>query len=263
MSITKEVVTVSVIIPCYNEEKNLERGVLNEVHQYLTKQSYSWEVIIVNDESTDNSRNLVQQFIKDKNNFFLFDILHGGKSSSIWAGLQHAVGKIVLFTDMDQSTPIHELDKLISWYAQGFDVVIGSREGNSRKGFSLLRKVGSGVFRIFRRLLLLRNIQDTQCGFKSCYREAALKIFPHLHFFKQINKPKGWKVSAYDVELLLLLEKAGYKIKEVTVEWYNRDNSNTKKQVGEKNQYFYESIEMAVEIMRVKLNQLQGVYDDI
>lgn len=253
---------ISVIIPCYNEEKNLERGVLDEVCQYLARQNYSWEVIIVNDESTDNSKSLVEHFIEDKVNFSLFDIPHGGKPAGIWAGIQKAKGEIVLFTDMDQSTPISELSNLLPWYEEGFDVVIGSR-GTKREGFSIIRRVGSFVFRTLRRLVLLRNISDTQCGFKSCRRQVALAAFPHLQFLKQKDRPRGWKVSAYDVELLYLFEKAGYRIKEVEVQWWNRDQSDTKGQTGELTRYFGESIEMAKEVIRVKLNQLQGLYDEV
>jgi dolichyl-phosphate beta-glucosyltransferase len=253
---------ISIVIPCYNEERNLERGVLNEVYEYLAKQSYSWEVIIVNDESTDNSRSLIEHFVEGKVDFCLLDIPHGGKPAGVWAGIQRAKGEIVLFTDMDQSTPIGELDKLFPWYEKGFDVVIGSR-GTAREGFSIVRRAGSFVFRTLRRLFLLRNISDTQCGFKSCRREAALEVFPRLQFFKQKSKPVGWKVSAYDVELLYLFERAGCAVKEVEVRWQNRDESDTKDQAGELARYLRESIEMAEEVIRVKLNQLKGLYDGV
>jgi glycosyltransferase involved in cell wall biosynthesis len=253
---------ISVIIPCYNEERNLQRGVLNEVHQYLAGQDYPWEVIIVNDESTDNSRDLVERFIKSAANFSLFDITHGGKPAAVWAGIQRAIGRIVLFTDMDQSTPIGELSKLLPWYERDFDVVIGSR-GTEREGFSMVRRVGSVAFRTFRRLFLLRDIGDTQCGFKSCRREAALRVFPYLQFFKQKGKPTGWKVSAYDVELLYLFEKAGYRTKEVEVSWQNRDESDTKGQAGELARYLKESIEMTQEVVRVRLNHIKGAYNEI
>jgi dolichyl-phosphate beta-glucosyltransferase len=251
---------VSVIIPCYNEERNLKRGVLDEVHQYIAEQAYPWEVIIVNDESTDNSRSLVEDFVNNTANFSWFDIPHGGKPAAVWAGIQKAKGEIVLFTDMDQSTPIHELSKLLPWYQKGFDVVIGSR-GTTREGFSIIRRIGSVVFRAFRRLFLLRDVSDTQCGFKSCRRKAAQSVFPRLQFFKQANRPTGWKVSAYDVELLYLFERCGYSMKEVTVAWQNRDESDTKDQSGELARYFKESIEMTKEIVRVKLNQVKGLYN--
>jgi len=253
---------LSVIIPCYNEAKNLERGVLDEVYRYLSDRDYRWEAIIVNDESTDNSRSLIKSFIRHKSNVSLLDIPHGGKPEAVWAGIREARGKIVLFTDMDQSTSLQEVEKLLPWYERGYDVVIGSR-GTGREGFSIVRQIGSVVFRSLRRLILLRNISDTQCGFKSCRREAALEVFPQLQFFKQKDRPKGWKVSAYDVELLHLFDKAGYALKEVEVEWLNRDQSDTKDQTGALARYLRESIEMTKEVSRVSLNELKGLYDDV
>jgi len=253
---------ISVVIPCWNEEKNLEGGVLDEVYQYLNRQSFTWEVVIVDDGSTDNSKCLIENFIQEKFGFSLIDIPHGGKPAAVWAGIQQADGDIVLFIDMDQSTPISELDKLLPWYKENFDVVIGSR-GITREGTNIIRKVGSVTFLTLRQLFLLRHIKDTQCGFKSCRRDAALRVFPHLQFFKQKEKPTGWKVSAYDVELLYLLERAGYSIKEVVVQWHNRDLSDTKRQHSGLSQYVNESVDMAKEIVRVKQNQMKGLYDEI
>lgn len=253
---------LSIVIPCYNEEKNLERGVLDEVHRYLAGQDYPWEVLVVNDESTDDSRRLIEEIIEDKANFSLVDIPHGGKPAAVWEGIQRARGQIVLFADMDQSTPLREVEKLLPWYERGWDVVIGSR-GMEREGFSIVRRLGSVVFRSLRRVFLLHDISDTQCGFKSCRREAALEVFPQLQFFREKERPTGWKVSAYDVELLHLLEKAGYLLKEVEVEWLNRDQSDTKDQSGALGRYARESIEMTKEIARVRLNELKGLYDDV
>jgi glycosyltransferase involved in cell wall biosynthesis len=248
------------VIPCWNEEKNLESGVLDEVHRFLAAQPYTWEVVIVDDGSTDQSRRLIETFVGQKPGFALFDIPHGGKPAAVWAGIQRARGEVVLFTDMDQSTPIQELSKLLPWYEQGFDVVIGSR-GMAREGSSFLRQAGSFVFLNLRRLALLRSICDTQCGFKSCRREAALEVFPRLQYFHQAERPTGWKVSAYDVELLYLFEKAGYRIKEVVVSWHHRDKSITKSQKGELTRYIHESLEMAREVARVKRNALRGLYE--
>jgi dolichyl-phosphate beta-glucosyltransferase len=251
--------SVSVIIPCYNEGKNLERGVLDEVYQYMRQQTYSWEVIIADDGSTDDSRTLVGRLIAEKEGFALVALPHGGKPAAIWGGIQHAIGDVVLLTDMDQSTPIHELDKLLPGYREGYDVVIGSR-GTSREGFSLLRQVGSIVFRTMRGLFLLRGIRDTQCGFKLFRREQVMQIFPRLQFFTQ-EKPTGWKVTAYDVELLYLFERAGCPIQEVEVEWRNRDESDTKGRGSEVSRYMRESLDMAREVMRVNLNRIKGLYD--
>lgn len=251
---------LSVVIPCYNEARNLERGVLDEVYNFLSRQPYAWEVFVVDDGSTDHSRQLIQASIVDKPGFHLVDIPHGGKPAAVWGGIQAAHGEIVLFTDMDQSTPIGEVDKLLPWYDAGFNVVIGSR-GAAREGFNLMRKLGSLVFRGLRTLFLLRDINDTQCGFKTCRREIALEAFPRLQFFKQQERPSGWKVSAYDVELLYIMEKAGHAIKEVVVEWENRDVSVTKGQQSDLRRYVSESLEMGREILRVKRNERRGMYE--
>lgn len=262
MQIEEQVPIISVVIPCYNEAKNLERGVLDEVTQYLLGQALPWEVVIVNDESTDNSRDLIKQAIEGTENFSLYDIPHGGKPAAVWEGIQQAKGEMVLLTDMDQSTPIHELDKLVPWYQEGFDVVIGSRQA-AREGTSALRKLGSVVFFTLRRLVLLPDIVDTQCGFKLCRRQVALEIFPHLEFLRQKDQPTGWKVTAFDVEFLYLVQRAGYRIKEVVVSWRNRDESDTKSQESEMARYINESINMGREVTRVKLNQVRGLYDEI
>ncbi len=253
-------IELSIIIPCWNEQKNLESGVLDEIQEYLSGKSFTWEVIIVDDGSTDGSLAFVESYVSGREGFFSLPIAHGGKPVAVWRGIQQARGDIVLFTDMDQSTPIEELDRLLPWYDEKYDVVIGSR-GTAREGASLVRKIGSFIFLNFRRLFLLRSISDTQCGFKSCRRAAALATFPYLQYFSQEKGAIGWKVTAYDVELLFLFVRAGYKVKEVVVDWRNRDLSQTKGQEGELARYLKESIEMVREIQRVKLNQLRGVYD--
>jgi cellulose synthase/poly-beta-1,6-N-acetylglucosamine synthase-like glycosyltransferase len=152
---------LSVIIPCYNEEKNLKRGVLEEAENYLKSQDYSSEVIISDDGSTDKSRELVEKFIKDHRRFKLLRNPHAGKAYALKFGIKEARGEIILLTDMDQSTPINQLEKLLPYFKKGAEVVIGSR-GQKRAGFSLLRQVASNAFRLIRQSLLLRNITDTQ-----------------------------------------------------------------------------------------------------
>jgi dolichyl-phosphate beta-glucosyltransferase len=252
-------IQLSIIIPCWNEQKNLERGALAEVESYLASQPFCWEVIIVDDGSTDLSPDLIAEFVQARDHFSLISTAHTGKPRAIWAGIQQARGEIVLFTDMDQSTPIRELDRLLPWYQAGFQVVIGSR-GLRREGTTFLRKLGSILFLSLRQLILLPEIRDTQCGFKSCQREVALLVFPKLTALQQNGAPAGWKVTAYDVELLYLLERSGLRIKEVQVEWRNRDQSNTKSEGKVRNAYLQESIEMGREVLRVKLNQVKGVY---
>ncbi len=247
---------ISIIIPCYNEEKNLKNGVLDDVYQFLSKQDYKWEVLICNDASTDNSLNIAQQYAQKYKNFRVLDLPHGGKPGAVWGGIKEAKYDIVLFTDMDQSTPIAELNKLLPCFEQGFDVVIGSR-GALREGNSLIRKAMATIFLNFRRLLLLPNIIDTQCGFKAMRTELAKKIFPKLAYFQEKSQ-SGWRVSAFDVELLFMAKSWGHTIKEVAVKWQDEDLSDTK---GNKfDRFKKESITMAKEILRIKINQIKGVY---
>lgn len=245
---------LSIVVPCYNEKENLQRGVLDEINNFLQRQKFSWEVIISDDGSTDNSRDLVKKSIKDKAGFRLVENPHGGKPSAVWGGIKEARGEYVLFTDMDQSTPIEEFLKLKPFLGE-YPVVIGSR-GTERANFSFLRKAGSTVFRLLRKGLMLRNINDTQCGFKAFRAIVAKEIFPHLEFFKQTKIITGWKVTSFDVELLFLAEKFGYKIKEIPVEWRDRDVSTSKGK-----SYVKESLEMLKQIIRVKFNDLRGLYD--
>lgn len=248
---------ISIVIPCYNESNNLKRGVLQEVYDFLITQKFQWEVLICNDESTDDSLTILNHLVKKYKNFRILDLPHGGKPSAVWGGIKEAKYPLVLFTDMDQSTPITEISKLIPHFDK-YDVVIGSR-GLKREGYSLLRKIGGPVFLFFRRLVFLPNIIDTQCGFKMFRTEVALKIFPELQFFKDTSDKKGWRVSAFDVELLFMAQKWGYKIKEVVVDWRNEDTSNTKGDADAR--YKKESIQMINEIKRVLINNYKGVYD--
>lgn len=246
---------LSVVIPCYNESENLQKGVLNEIYEFLKNQKFVWEVIISDDGSTDDSRELTEKFIRDKKGFRLIENIHGGKPSAIWGGIKDAQGQYVLFTDMDQSAPIGEVLKLIPFFNR-YEVVIGSR-GTERKNFSLFRKIGSAVFRAIRKIILLKDIDDTQCGFKAFRTDVAKKIFPKLQFFKKEKEVKGWKVTSFDVELLFIAEKLGYKIKEVSIEWQDRDVSK-----GKKKSYLKESKEMLGQIIRVKINDIRGLYDE-
>jgi len=244
---------LSVIIPCYNEEKNLKRGVLDEVENYLKNQKYQSEVIISDDESTDGSLQFIKNYLQKHPRFKLIENKHAGKPFAIRVGVQKAQGEIVLFTDMDQSAPLKEFDKLLPFFKKGFEVVIGSR-GQKREGFSILRLIGSNVFRLIRQRLLLKNIIDTQCGFKSFKNKVASDLFSRLLIFKEAKKTKGWKVGAFDVELLFIAQRRGLKIAEVIVAWQDKDVRGEKK-------YFKESKEMVMEILRVKFNDLMGKYD--
>lgn len=115
----------------------------------------------------------------------------------------------------------------------------------------------SKVFRVLRGFFLLPQINDTQCGFKAFRSKVAREIFPKLQFFQEKDEVRGWRVSAFDVELLFIAQKLGYKIKEVGVEWKDCDVAK-----GKKKKFLKESKEMAKEIFRVRLNDWQGKYGE-
>lgn len=246
---------VSIIIPNYNEKENLERGVLEEVSSFLKKAKFTWEVIINDDGSTDGGLEILESFVKNHPGFSLIKGKHGGKAYGLWSGIKKAKGNIVLFTDMDQSTPLKEIKKLLPWYEKGFQVVFGSR-GTARKNFPIVRQITSWGFRVVRQIFLLKGVSDTQCGFKSLNRNVALEIFPKLSVIKNPQNAKGWTVSAYDVELLFLAEKAGYKLKEVDVFWQDEDISTSKGK-----NFITESVDMLKQILTVKLNDIKGKYN--
>lgn len=244
---------LSIIIPCFNEKENLQKGVLDRVKSFLEKQNFTWEVIISDDGSTDDSRERVKKIIKNWPSFRLLENQHGGKPYALWQAIKEAKGEYVLFDDMDQSTPIKELKKLLS-YLDNHEAIIGSR-GLRRQNYSLLRQIGSAIFLTFRKLILLHRIDDTQCGFKVFKTGVVKKLFPLLEFFKNKTLVKGWKVTSYDVELLFLVEKAGFRIKEIVVDWRNEDKST-----GKQRNYLKESTEMLMQIIRVRLNDWRGFY---
>lgn len=255
--IMKKNIYLTVIIPCYNEFENIKRNVLAEVNGFLSKKDFRWEVIISDDESTDGSANLVKEKIAGFKGFRLISNPHGGKPSALWYGLKESKGEYVLFTDMDQSTPIRELDKLLIETKNKYCAVIGSR-GLGRKNFALYRKIGSAVFLAVRRSLILPEISDTQCGFKLFNRNVILKAFPKLEFFSVKQRTSGWRVTSYDVELLHIIKKMNCNIKEVLVEWHDQDISKAKG--GGLARYLRESIEMFSQIIRVKINDIRNYY---
>lgn len=247
---------LSIVLSNYNEKANLNRGVLDEMKNFLKKADFTWEVIINDDGSTDGGDLIISEFVKKNDGFKMIKGNHAGKAAGIWNGIQKAEGEVVLFTDMDQSTPLKEVEKLLPWFDKNYQVVFGSR-GKMRKKFPLSRQITSWGFRFVRGIFLLRDVVDTQCGFKALKTDVAKQIFPMLEIIKSPKSAKsGWTVSAFDVELLFLAEKNNYKLKEVDVLWADEDTST-----GKGKNFITESLDMLKQILRVKLNDLQGKYD--
>jgi dolichyl-phosphate beta-glucosyltransferase len=245
-------ILLSIVIPCYNEAENLKQGALTEVFNYLQTVGFTWELIVSDDGSSDNSRELVRAAIAGISDAYLLENPHGGKPAAILAGIRKARGEYLLFTDMDQSTPLTELEKFLPFFSE-YDVIIGARK--ERKNFPLYRRIGSKVFRTIRKSLLLGTIDDTQCGFKVFRTELAGRLFPQLLFFQEKTRAAGWKVTAFDVELLYLAQTAGHAIKEIFVEWEDRDRT-----AGKQKSYLKESAEMFCQVLKVKFNAWRGLY---
>ncbi len=244
---------LSVLIPNYNESGNVRRGVIADILNYLRRQKYDWEIVISDDGSTDDSLSRLSSYAAKEPRIKILRNKHAGKPYALRSGINAAKGKFILFTDMDQSTPISELDKLMP-FIESYGMVIGSR-GARRTDSSPLRQLASVIFLTVRRLILLPEIKDTQCGFKLSRTSLAKDIFAHMRIFGRENKVEGWKVTAYDVEMLHLAKKLGEKIKEVRVVWKNEDTSSSKSR-----NFLKESIEMFFEILRVRVNDMLGKY---
>lgn len=245
-------VKLSVIIPAYNESKNLKSGALKEVSSYLRQQKYSYEVLIVDDGSTDNTRELVKKEIENYPHFKLIENPHGGKAVTVMSGLLKSTGEIGLFTDMDQATPISEVEKFFPKFESGSDIVIGSRR--ARTGAPVIRKITAWGFAVLRNVILGLPFKDTQCGFKAFNRSAIEAIFPMMIDNWQNMKAHSAAVNAgFDVETLFIAKKKNFKISEVSVDWHH---------VGsERVQIVKDAIEAVKDLLRIRLNAIRGLYD--
>lgn len=245
---------LSVVIPCYNEEPNIRLGALDKVANYLEKQSYSWEVLVIDDGSTDQSAGLIQEFSSANRGFHLVKRKHQGKASTVVSGMLMATGTYVLFTDLDQATPLHQIEKLLPWMQKDFDIVIGSR--NSRRlGAPFLRRIMGPGFMFIRNLILgLGGIMDTQCGFKLFRGKIVKVVFEKLTLYKQQRNVSGSRVTAgFDVELLFIANKLGYKIKEVPVEWHYVDTRRVSPLI--------DSMDALIDIVKIRVNDIFRLYN--
>jgi len=244
---------LSVVIPAYNEETNIRLGSLEKVSRYLLHQSYAWEAILVDDGSTDKSPELLDAFAKANPGFTVLHNPHRGKAGTVISGMLKARGSIVLFSDLDQATPISELEKLLPWFDTGFDVVIGSRN-RRREGAPFSRVIMARGFMILRAALLgLRGITDTQCGFKGFRRIVAKEIFSRLELYNSRAVVRGPMVTAgFDIEALFLAKKMGYKIKEVPVEWHYVETRRVSP--------IKDSWQGFIDMVKIRINAWRGKY---
>jgi dolichyl-phosphate beta-glucosyltransferase len=206
---------ISIIIPAYNEERRIGESLLT-INYYLARTDLDYEIIVVDDGSTDDTKQIVTCYYPEITNFKIISYaINKGKGYALRQGVLASMGEIVLLTDADLSTPIEELSHMLDLLSSSeFDVVIGSR---ALKTSMIIKKQPwwrQGMGKIFNRivkLLVLDGFNDTQCGFKIFSGEAARSLFKDARIDR----------FAYDVEILALAIRKGFKILEVPVKWIN------------------------------------------
>lgn len=238
---------LSLVIPAYNEELRLPHT-LKSVVEFLEKQSRSYEIIIVDDGSTDRTQEVALQFARQSRHLrLLSNPCNSGKGSAVRLGVLSAKGKYILVADADGAAPIDELTRLEGACAQGAAIAIGSRalqSADTRISTVWYRKVFGRIFNGAVNLLLLPGVADTQCGFKLFENSAAQLIFSK-------QRSTGY---AYDVEILFLARKFGLLVAEIPINWKNIP--------GTKVNLLYDSCAMFFDILIFRLRDLLGEYDD-
>lgn len=219
---------VSLVVPCYNEEANIQKGVLDKIGNYTHNGNTFSEILIVDDGSTDKSVSIIKKgYLPKYPHFKLIENEHRGKAYAVIEGIKKAHASFVMFMDIDLATPIDESEKLITQIEKGYDVIIGSRKAQ-REGAPITRKIMAYGMMVVRDVIIgIKGIRDTQCGFKLFRRDVAQTIIDKLQVFRKKERIKGSSVSAaFDLEFLFLASKMGVRIKEIPVIWRHVETKN-------------------------------------
>lgn len=245
---------LSIIIPCFNEEKNLENGCLDRVTAYFKAVDYSYEIIVVDDASTDKSRKILKEY-GGKKEIRLVMKEHSFKAGTVIRGFREAQGEYILMIDMDQATPVTEFNKFLPYLEKNIDVIIGSRK-DERRGAPLSRKIMAKGLIFLRSLILgLTSIKDTQCGFKVFKREKVLKIISKLKLYsdRKIQSRISKVTAGFDMEILYIAKKIGLSIMEIPVVW----NYVETRRVNP----IRDSIDGLIDMLKIRLNDMMKKYD--
>jgi dolichyl-phosphate beta-glucosyltransferase len=221
VKVQSESLLLSVVVPAYNEEPRLPDS-LRQIMAYLDTQPYRSELIVADDGSTDATAALAEQLSAGHPSLHLLRLDHRGKGFAVRAGALAARGEYVLLCDADLAVPIEDWERLRRVLENGFDVAIGSREGLGarRLGEPWYRHLMGRVFNMIVRAVAVGGIQDTQCGFKALRQSVAVDLFEQVRIYgADAPRVQGAAVTAYDVELLFLARRRGYRIAEVPVPW--------------------------------------------
>lgn len=244
MNKEKEDIYLSLVIPAYNESLRLGKT-LEDAFRLLNEKNFRWEIIVVDDGSQDNTSEVASKFLSRGNLIIIRNERNRGKGYTVRRGTLKAEGKYILFSDADESTPLEEMDKLLRYVDNGYDIAIGSRaidRSMVEVRQSWWRERMGRIFNFFVRIFVLQGFKDTQCGFKCFKKEAAKKIFS-----KQLIE--GF---SFDVETIYLAHKFNYKVIEIPVRWINSPRSTVSP--------IRDSLRMFRDLLKIRINDLKGKY---
>ena len=230
---------LSVVIPAYNEENRLGPTVAR-IQEYLAGQSYTSDILVVNNASTDRTGEVARA-----TGVKVIDEPRRGKGAAVRSGMLAALGDYVLFSDADLSTPIEEVEKLLASVRERYDIAIASRglpESNIVKRQPWYRELVGRLGNVLVRMAAVRGIADTQCGFKLFPRELAQKLF-------LVVRLTG---AAFDVEVLFVAQRRGLKIAEVPVTWIDSPDTRFNRVT--------DSLDALKDLVRIRINWLLGRY---
>ena len=216
---TVETPFLSVVIPAFNEEKRIG-ATLDTVLGYLSEQSYSWEVLVVDDGSVDGTAALAARAADADKRVKVERLKHGGKGWAVKHGMLAASGDYRFMCDADLAMPIQQLDAFVRHMFEGHDIVIGSRQVAGARRFDepFGRHLIGRVFNWCVRMLAVRDFEDTQCGFK-CFRgSVADELF-------RLQRTNGF---AFDVEILYMASRKGMKVIEIPIDWHHQESSKVR-----------------------------------
>ena len=232
------------MIPAYNEQPRIGTT-LDKIVRYLKQQSYKWEIIVVDDGSTDGTDAIVAGQHGRDNRIRLVKQVHIGKGGAVRRGMLAARGKRRMLCDADLAMPIVSLDRFLQKLSEGYDIAIGSREiaGANRFNEPSTRHWIGRVFNWVVRILAVRRFQDTQCGYKCFTSESAQVLFG-------LQRTKGF---GFDVEILFLAQQKGLSVSEIPIDWYH--------QPGSKVRPIQDGFAMFKDVLALRLMSLCGRYN--